>query len=93
MGKIKDTTIPDHDQHSHDPLCRAKPQDWAEIGECLDCALIARVREDQTERCVESVNAYAYARLLITRLPNRSEDITAALQVAANRLRDLKGTP
>ena len=47
MGKIKDSTIPDYDQHSHDPMC---PQYdcWLEgCTVCDECALIARVREDE----------------------------------------------
>lgn len=30
----------------HDPLCRAKFQEW-ETGPCLDCELIQRVRADE----------------------------------------------
>lgn len=38
---------------------------------------------------VEAVKAYADERLVLTKHPNRSEDITAALRVAADRVKSL----
>jgi|688.fasta_scaffold192437_2 hypothetical protein len=56
MGKLKDTTIPDFDQHSHDPLCPLSGStEWDDVIGCDDCNLIAKVREDQTQRCVAAV--------------------------------------
>ena len=54
MGKMKDTTIPDYDQHSHDPMC---PQYdcWLEgCTVCDECALIARVREDEQAAALDA---------------------------------------
>jgi hypothetical protein len=39
-------TRADAPRKDHDPLCRAKFQEW-ETGPCLDCELIARVRADE----------------------------------------------
>lgn len=46
--------------------------------------------EAMRQACVAAVLAYADERLIITRHPNRSEDITAALRVAAKRLREVQ---
>lgn len=52
MGKLKDTTIPDFDQHSHDPLCSwFQSTEFDTVIGCDDCDLIARVREDEREKC------------------------------------------
>ena len=63
MGKMKDTTIPDYDQHSHDPMC---PQYdcWLEgCTVCDECALIARVREDEKERILQAAYESAPAQV------------------------------
>jgi hypothetical protein len=39
-------TRADAPRKDHDPLCRAKFQEW-ETGPCLDCELIKRVRADE----------------------------------------------
>ena len=65
---MKDETIPEHDQHSHDPLCHievmrsqytddevsdATLQLFVNVGLC-DCKLIARVREDSKQTILQA---------------------------------------
>lgn len=58
-----------------------------------------REQQEQEERAfaagvqaaVEAVKAYADERLVLTKHPNASEDITAALRVAAKRIEALGG--
>jgi hypothetical protein len=59
MGKLKDSTIPDFDQHSHDPLCPwSGSTEWDLLIGCHDCNLISKVRDDQTQRCIAAVDDY-----------------------------------
>jgi hypothetical protein len=44
-------------------------------------------------KCITAIGDYAAERLVKTRDPNMSEDITAALRVAAKRLRALQEKP
>jgi len=61
MGKMKDTTIPDFDQHSHDLLCPwSGSTEWDLVIGCHDCDLIAKVRKNQTQQCIEAVEAVPY---------------------------------
>jgi len=76
---------------THDPLCFV--EDNPLVDECRICDLIAKVRGDMLAECIEVVANYAEERLVKTNHPNRSEDITAALRVAANRLRALQEKP
>lgn len=50
-----------------------------------ECALIEAVRRDDARM----VREYAEDRLVRTKVPNMSEDITAALRVAAQRIEDV----
>ncbi len=74
---------------THDPLCQIKNPhpDWTR---CASCYFIAKVREDMLAKCINTVDNYAEERLVKTEHPNMSEDITAALRVAAKRLRALR---
>jgi len=47
-------------------------------------------QRDMLAKCIAAVEAYAEERLTVTKKPNMSEDITAALHVAVNRLRALQ---
>lgn len=75
------------------------------MGECVpDCASCKRLDEllaersagyreglkDMRKACIAAVLAYADERLVITENPNASMDITAALRVAADRLREVQ---
>ena len=75
MGKMKDSTIPEWDQYSHDPLCPAARNADMETGGGVviafcACPLIAKVREDMLSRCEEA----AYTDLL-----SLEDDIREAL--------------
>ena len=48
---------------------------------------------DMLAKCIQAVEAYAEQRLTVTEKPNMSEDITAALRIAVNRLRSLHEKP
>ena len=50
-------------------------------------------QRDMLARCIASVETYAEERLTVTKNPNMSDDITAALRVAVNRLRALQEKP
>jgi hypothetical protein len=41
---------------THDPLCARTPTGVHYVGTCT-CDLIAKVREDQTERCIKATRA------------------------------------
>jgi hypothetical protein len=47
-------------------------------------------QRDMLAKCIAAVEAYAEERLIVTKNPNMSEDITAALRVAVNKLRALQ---
>jgi hypothetical protein len=51
MGKLKDTTIPDFDQYSHDPLCEILYGNRLPMGDCVACHIIDVVRKDEREKC------------------------------------------
>ena len=72
----------------HDRMCPSAgdPEDI----ECVACDIIIKVREDMLAKCITALEAYAEQRLTVTKKPNMSEDITAALRVAVNRLRALQ---
>jgi len=79
---------------THDPLCPVlSPQRWDHYPFSCCCELIAKVREDMLAKCITAIGDYAAERLVKTRDPNMSEDITAALRVAAKRLRALQEKP
>jgi hypothetical protein len=46
MGKIKDSTIPEYDQYSHDTLCYFNIPNDVFAGPCT-CTYVARIREDE----------------------------------------------
>ena len=50
-------------------------------------------QRDMLAKCIAALEAYAEDRLTVTKKPNMSEDITAALRVAVNRLRSLQEKP
>jgi len=90
-GGMSDLTIPEYDPH--DPLCPSVDDTESEYCALCHCDLITKVRQDMLAKCIEVVANYAEERLVRTRHPNRSEDITAALRVATNRLRALQEKP
>lgn len=53
-----------------------------------ECALIERVEERTREKDSLIALAYAEERLVLTGRPNLSEDITAALWMAARKIRE-----
>lgn len=81
---------------THDPLCLCSEGDdeckYCYREDCFcDCTAIRRVRPLILRDAVEAVKAYADERLVVTEHPNMSEDITAALHIAAKRIEGLEG--
>jgi hypothetical protein len=56
MGRLKDSTIPaDGPDVTHDPLCTvSSDSDGRDFDWCM-CPLIAKVRKDQTQRCIDAL--------------------------------------
>ena len=71
-----------HDVTDPDPLCEGDDP-------CV-CEQLIEARRQTIGRCIEAIHAYADERLLKTKHYNLSEDITAALCVAASRLRSIR---
>lgn len=95
-GGMSDLTIPDYDpthdpdtstvRAQHLPECYAhhtQPWHWQ-----VDC--ICEPLQACITRAANEVAAYAEERLIVTKYPNRSEDITAALRIASERVIDLR---
>jgi hypothetical protein len=80
MGKMKDSTIPEYDQHSHDPLCgNYREGVWFDSHICVTCDLIAKVRKDQTQRCIEQVQRMCAHTKYEGCLPCVHDEIAASL--------------
>jgi hypothetical protein len=74
-----------HDVDNPDPLC------WGD-DPCV-CEQLIEARKQTIRDCIEVVHKYAEERLVKTKHYNLSDDITAALRVAANRLRAIQAKP
>ena len=78
------------DRYIADGVRRVKADPQGDLVWFTDAQFSERQAREQAIRdCIARVYAYADERLVITQHPNRSEDITAALRVAAHRLRAL----
>lgn len=66
--------------------------DWSEMGQLAAVRLFrGQAYAAALRDAAEAVKAYADERLVLTKHPNASEDITAALRVAAKRIEALGG--
>lgn len=62
----------------HDPLCRAKYQEWEQYLPCLDCELIKKVRAADMRYITEVVRAAYMQGLMHKPRPGGMSDLTIA---------------
>lgn len=77
----------------HDPRCFSVhgPDPLDSLTRVCICDRLSATRREALVEAAHCVNQYAEERLIRTKYPNASEDISAALRVAAKRVRALYG--